>query len=408
MNILVVCQHFFPETFRINDICTELVKRGHKVSVLTGLPNYPTGTVFEGYEDCYKAPRTYNGVTIYNTDIIPRGNSKKQLILNYLSFWFKGCKRAKKLAKSEKFDCVFVYQLSPIFMAFPGIKVSKKQNIPMYTYVLDLWPESLAEMTGIKSGPIYSYIKHLTKNVYKSSKQILVSSEAFKNSIIASGIESERIMFWPQYAEDFYKPVNISKSDDISDELPQGFNIIYTGNFGEAQKLETAIDAAAFTFKECPDINWIFMGGGRDESNIKEKAEKLNLVNKNIFFIGRKPAEDVCKYLSVCDAALLILKDLPLLNITLPAKLQSYFACGIPVIASCGGEGAKTIDISGAGISCIPENPKKLAEIAISMYNMTDDKRISMQENALSYFEENYKKEKLMDLLEEVIKQHEL
>lgn len=405
MNILVVCQHFYPESFRINDICTELAKRGHKVSVLTGIPNYPTGKIFDGYEDCFKNPRTYNGVTVYNTDIIPRGNSKKQLILNYFSFWFKGCKEAKKLAKREKFDCVFVYQLSPVFMAFPGITVSKKQKIPMYTYVLDLWPESLSEMTGIKSGPVFSYINHLTKKVYKASKKILITSESFKDSIVKSGIPSDKVMFWPQYAEDFYKPVDITETDNIHNELPKGFNIIYTGNFGEAQKLETAIEAASVTEKDYPDINWIFMGGGRDEANIRNRAEKLGLINKNVFFIGRKPAEDVCKYLSVCDAALLILKDMPLLNITLPAKIQSYFACGIPVIASCSGEGAETVKKAQAGITCEAENPKKLAEIAISMYNSKDDDRNSMREKALSYFETNYKKEKLMDLLEEVIEE---
>ena len=408
MNILVVCQHFYPETFRINDICTDLVKRGHKVSVLTGIPNYPTGKIFDGYENCFEKTWDYHGVSVYNTDIIPRGNSKKQLILNYFSFWFKGSKKAKKLAKSEKFDCVFVYQLSPVFMAFPGIKVSKKQKIPMYTYVLDLWPESLAEMTGIRSGPIFSYIKHLTKKVYKASKKILITSESFKDSIIDTGIDPGKIIFWPQYAEDFYKPVTVSDDDAVCKELPEGFKIIYTGNFGEAQKLETAIEAAAVTAECCPDIQWVFMGGGRDEAHIRNKAEELGLVNKNIFFIGRKPAEEVCKYLSLCDAALLILKDMPLLNITLPAKIQSYFACGIPVIASCSGEGAKVIEDSGAGLACKAENPKKLAEIAISMYNKKDDERNTMKEKALSYFEENYKKEKLMDLLEEVIEKYEL
>ncbi|MBQ8164685.1 MAG: glycosyltransferase family 4 protein [Clostridia bacterium] len=403
MNILVVCQHFYPESFRINDICTELIKRGHKVSVLTGMPNYPAGVVFDGYEECYKTPRDYNGVTVYNTDICPRGNSKKQLILNYFSFWFKGCKKAKKLAKAEKFDCVFVYQLSPVFMAFPGITVSKKQKIPMYTYVLDLWPESLAEMTGIKSGPVFSYIKHLTKKVYKASEKILISSESFKNSITDAGIDSDKVMFWPQYAEDFYKPVKVPEEDSIKEEIPTGFNIIYTGNFGEAQKLETAIEAAALTKKEYPGMNWIFMGGGRDEANIRKKAEELGVLDKNVFFIGRKPAEEVCKYLSVCDAALLILKDMPLLNITLPAKIQSYFACGIPVIASCSGEGAEIVKKSGAGLSCPAENPKILAETAISMYNMKDSERNSMKENSLSYFEKNYRKEFLMDILEEVI-----
>ena len=403
MNILVVCQHFYPETFRINDICTELVKRGHSVSVLTGIPNYPSGVVFKGYEDCYNKPWDYNGVTVYNTDITPRGNSKKQLILNYFSFWFKGTKKAKKLAKSEKFDCVFVYQLSPVFMAFPGMKVAKKQNIPMYTYVLDLWPESLAEMTGIKSGPVFSYIKHLTKKVYEASERILISSESFKDSIVKSGIASTKVMFWPQYAEDFYKPVTLSENDSVHSELPNGYNIIYTGNFGEAQKLETAIDAAALTAKSHNDLNWVFMGSGRDETNIRKKAKELGVINKNVYFIERKPAEEVCKYLSACDEALLILKDMPLLNITLPAKIQSYFACGIPVIASCSGEGASIVEKSGAGLSCEAENPKKLAEIAISMYNRKDDEKSLMKKNALSYFEKNYRKEFLVDLLEEVI-----
>ena len=273
----------------------------------------------------------------------------------------------------------------------------------MYTYVLDLWPESLAEMTGIKSGPVYSYIKHLTKKVYKASKKILITSESFKESIVGTGIVPDKVEFWPQYAEDFYKPVTVSDDDKVRDELPDGFKIIYTGNFGEAQKLETAIEAAAVTAECCPDIRWVFMGGGRDEAHIHEKAEALRLIDKNVFFIGRKPAEEVPKYLSLCDAALLSLKDMPLLNITLPAKIQSYFACGIPVIASCSGEGAKIVKDSGAGMACEAENSKTLAETVINMYNKSVDEKNYMKENALSYFEIHYKKEKLMDSLEEVI-----
>ena len=403
MNILVVCQHYYPETFRINDICKDLVKRGHTVHVLTGIPNYPTGTVFKGYKNCWKNPSYHNGVTIYNTKIIPRGNSKIQLILNYFSFWNKGCKKAKKLAEKIKFDCVFVYQLSPVFMAFPGIKVSKKQNIPMYTYVLDLWPESLAEMTGIKSGPVYNLIKKLTKKVYENSDKILISSEAFKKSICDMNISEENVIFWPQYAEEFYFLKKETHDEKAKSEMPSGFNIIYTGNFGEAQNLETAISAAEITAKTHPDINWVFMGSGRNEKEIKDKAAALNLTNKNVFFIGRKPAEEVSKYIALSSAALLILKDMPLLNITLPAKVQSYFACGIPVIASCGGEGASVVEKACAGYACPPEDSKKLAETAIKLYNENVSELEKMGQNARIYFDGHYTKKILMDRLEEVI-----
>ncbi len=404
MNILVVCQHYYPETFRINDICKELVNRGHKVTVLTGLPNYPAGKLFDGYKNCWKTVNEHDGVKIHYTKITLRGTNKIQLILNYFSFWKNGCRKVKKLIKKENFDCVFVYQLSPIFMAFPGIKAAKKQNIPLYTYVLDLWPESLAEMTGIKSGPIYKYIKKLTKKVYNVSDKILISSEAFKASVCDMGIAEDKVMFWPQYAEEFYNQTTVPQDDKARDEMPEGFNIIYTGNFGEAQGLETAVAAAQITAKEQPQINWIFMGGGRDEAAVISAAENAELIGKNVFFIERKPATEVSKYLSLSDAALLILKDMPLLNITLPAKLQSYFACSMPVIACCNGEGANIVKKSCAGLSCSAEDVKKLAETAIRLYNTRKEDIEKMRLNARTYFDTHYTKDVLMDKFEEVIK----
>ena len=146
------------------------------------------------------------------------------------------------------------------------------------------------------------------------------------------------------------------------------------------------------------------MGGGRKESDLKEKAEETNLLGKNIFFIERKPPEKVKEYLSLSDAALLILKDMKLLNITLPAKIQSYFAFGIPVIACCNGEGANIVKDADAGMVCPAEDSKRLAETAIKLYNSEDKDKNNMRDNAKKYFNEHYTKKFLIDKLEEVIR----
>ena len=173
MNILIVSQHYYPEQFRINDISFELAKRGHKVTVLTGLPNYPEGKIYDGYQNKQNRNQTVNGVHIIRTSLIGRGKSLLTFGLNYAWFAIAGKKKAKTL--HENFDVIFSYQTSPVSMVWPAIEVKKRQNIPLVLYCLDQWPISITTGPFSKGTLTYSFffdksireicIRNTTKNI---------------------------------------------------------------------------------------------------------------------------------------------------------------------------------------------------------------------------------------------------
>ena len=206
MRILVISQYYYPEQFRINDICKELVKRGHKVTVLTGIPNYPGGKYYKGYGLIKKRKEVKDGVEIIRIPLIPRRKNVITLALNYISFVISGYFWSK-FTKRE-FDKVFIYEVSPVFQALPGIWYSKRRKIDCSIYVMDLWPESLELVTNIKSRVILNPINKVVDYIYKNCTKILASSESFAKKIAKRGHNKEKIIFWPQYAEEFYKPVN--------------------------------------------------------------------------------------------------------------------------------------------------------------------------------------------------------
>ena len=134
MKILIVSQHYYPEQFQINEIAPALVKNGHEVTVLCGLPNYPQGRVYDGYDDKANTEEDIDGVKVIRCKEIPRGKNPLMLMLNYLSFAFWGIRKAKSI--TEKYDVVMSYQLSPITMALPAITYKQMHKVPLLLYCL--------------------------------------------------------------------------------------------------------------------------------------------------------------------------------------------------------------------------------------------------------------------------------
>ena len=205
-HILVIAQYFYPEQFRINDICTEWVKRGYKVTVITGIPNYPKGKYYKGYGLFNKRKETYNGIEIIRIPLVPRGKNSIMLALNYLSFVISGF--FWKMFTKVKADYVFIFEVSPMTQALPGVWYAKKRKIPCYLYVQDLWPENVEIITGITNKKIIGAIGKMVDYIYARCTKIFTTSNSFVTSIESRGVPIEKIEYWPQYAEDFYKPLN--------------------------------------------------------------------------------------------------------------------------------------------------------------------------------------------------------
>ena len=267
-HILVICQYFHPEQFRINDICTEWVKRGYKVTVVTGIPNYPQGEYYEGYGKDKRTQELWNGIEIIRLPIEPRGTTSAGLVANYLSYVVEGRKWVDRT--QLKADIVFTYQLSPATMDLVSVRYAKKFKVPHILYVLDMWPENVEIITGIHSQAVVGPIQKMMDYIYKRSSRILTTSNSFISKIEKRGVPSGKLLFWPQYAEDFYRPVG----DAYVPEIPQDgwFNIVFAGNIGYAQGLGILPPVAEKLREEGLKARFNIIGDGRYLPELKEKV----------------------------------------------------------------------------------------------------------------------------------------
>ncbi|MFQ7414822.1 MAG: glycosyltransferase family 4 protein [Blautia hansenii] len=390
-HILVISQYFYPEQFRINDICTEWVKRGYKVTVLTGIPNYPQGRYYEGYGLNKKRKETWNGVDIIRIPLIPRGQTPIGLVLNYFSFPISGW--VWNLCNKIKADYVFMFEISPMTQCKIGVWYAKKHKIPLYLYVQDLWPENVEIITGIHNRCIIAPIQHMVDKIYKACEDIFVTSPSFAEAICKRGIKQDKVHYWPQYAEEFYYPRDKEKVTQISTE--NKFKIIFTGNIGYAQGLDILPKTAKILKeKNIKDVQFVIVGEGRYCEQLKKEIEDI----KEMFImIPKQPAQKIPELLTACDVAFLSFQDMALWKMTIPAKLQSYMACGMPIIASAEGETEKVITEAKCGISTPLGDSVKLADAIISIKNT--DLSI-LRENSRKYFLSHFEKKHLMDEIE--------
>lgn len=390
--ILVVSQYFYPEQFRINDICEEWAKKGYDVTVLTGIPNYPIGKYYEGYGLLKKRKEIYRDINIIRIPIFPRLNNSISLALNYFSFVLSGLLWSK--FTSKKFDIVFVYEVSPMFQALPGVWYSKRKKIPLYLYVLDLWPENVEYITGIKSKIIIHPIGKVVDYIYKNSYMIFTTSKSFITSINNRGHKKNNIFFWPQYAEDFYRPVNNSSNTNKNILDKDAFNIIFTGNIGQAQGLEILIETANI-LKEI-NLKCIFnlVGDGRRKQYLINQV-KNNNITEYFNFIPKQPAKEIPYIISLADATLITLADIDIFSNTIPAKTQSYLACGKPILVSANGEVQKVIIESKSGYVSESGDAEKLAKNIIKLMELDIEERKILGENATKYYKKYFNKNDL-------------
>ena len=399
MNLLVVSQYYYPEQFRINDICKEWVKRGHKVTVVTGIPNYPQGKFYNGYGLFKKKKEEVDGVNIIRLPIIPRGKKTITLMLNYISFVVSGFFFSKFTRK--KFDKVFIYEVSPMTQAYVGIWYAKRKKIECNLYVMDLWPESIELATGLSNKTLINLIGNMVDNIYKNCDTIFTSSQSFADSIEKRGHPRKKIKFWPQYAEEFYKPIPVDNENLKEIDNDNYFKIVFAGNVGYAQGLDILIESAKILKQKNIMARFYIIGDGRAKKELQMEVEQNKLENY-VRFIEKKPAKEIPKYYSKCDMAFLSLKNDKISNQILPAKLQSYLACGIPILGCVGGETKKILEESQAGF-CVEYDAQKIVKTIEKTIKINREDYDNMKENAIQFFKCNYDKAKLLDTMDKYL-----
>ena len=397
MKILVISQYFYPENFRINDLIFSLKKRGHDIEVLTGKPNYPKGDYFKDYSWDGPKEEEVEGIKVHRANLILRKKGGGlRLFLNYISFVFFGLFKILRLKRD--FEKVFIYAPSPITVGILGIVAAKKFRCKSYLWVHDLWPESVRVAGGIKSGIILGLVNQMTKLIYRFTDLLLVQSPEFKNYILNQGVAENKIIYYPYYAEDFYKVVEKDKS--YLSKFPKGFNLLFAGNIGVAQSFDTIVNA--FEKLKKYDINLVVLGEGRDKSRIQEQINEKGLTEK-FHFLGSFPPEQMPYYFTCADGLLITLKKADIFSYTIPGKLQSYLACGKPIIGALDGIGNKIISESNSGFASEAEDHELLANNILSLYKLSKAEKEKLSNNALTYFDKNFNKQHLLERLEEIL-----
>ncbi|HHT9112437.1 MAG TPA: glycosyltransferase family 4 protein [Candidatus Wunengus sp. YC65] len=398
MNILIVTQYFWPENFRINDLVLGLIEREHQVTVFTGIPNYPDGTYFKGYGLFRQSRQNYFGAKVLRVPLIPRGKGGGlQLALNYLSFAICSSVLAPFLCRG-KIDIIFVFEPSPITVGLPALVLKKLRSIPIMFWVQDLWPESLIATNAVRSPKIIDMVTRLVRLIYKGCDKILVTSRAYLDKIEKLGVSSDRLCYFPQTAEEIYQPVVIESNAPEHRLMPTGFRIMFAGNIGAAQDFATILDAAEI-LKGYHDIHWIIVGDGRMRRWVETEVLARGL-SDTVHLIGRYPIESMPRFFSLADVMLVTLKKEPIFALTIPAKVQSYLACGKPIIAALEGEGGRLIAESKAGIPCPAEDSNALAEAVLKIYKMPKAQLENMGNQGRKYYLANFERKMLIDRLQ--------
>lgn len=389
MKILVICQYYDPEPFRIGDICRALKDRGHQVTVVTGQPNYPEGEIYPGYEKKNRRHEVVDGVEVHRCFTIPRKSGALHRFLNYYSFMFSSCRFVKKLPGD--YDVVFVNQLSPVMMAKAGIRYGSEHNKKVVMYCLDLWPESLIAGGIGRNSLIYKFFHRVSRKVYTKMDEILVTSREFIGYLKQQfGIKEEKIHYLPQYAEDLFGTLP---------EVPkrEGLNLTFAGNIGEVQSVETILQAARKLQGE--SITFHIVGSGSDLERLQKLASEWSL--EDVIFHGRKPVSEMPEFYARADALLVTLKADPVLSLTLPGKVQSCMAAGKPIIGAVDGETVRVIHEAGCGYCGPAEDGERLAENILQFANAD---KAQMGQNAKAYYKRQFDKTKFIDSLEAVLR----
>lgn len=398
MKILFVCQYFYPEVFRGNDIAFHWAEKGHDVHIVCGVPNYPDGVFYKGYSWFKRRHEVINGVKVTRLPIIPRGNNKIMLMLNYFSYLFVAWVYMLFHAMFHKYDRVFVQQLSPVMMSAPGVLYKRIRKTPLYTWVLDLWPESLTTAGGINNKCVLGFFRHYVKSEYKHSDKILISSRSFEKSILEYGEYKDKIVYYPQWSDGDEGELVVPNNIPV---IPEGFKLMFAGAVGEAHGFECTMQAALLT-KERKDVKWIIVGDGRKLDWVR-KFVKENGLEDTVFTLGRFPSETMPWFFAQADVMLVSLADSPLFNLYAPAKISSYMASARPIIACLNGEGGEVVQTAECGWVVKAGDAERLANLVIELSQM--DKSILEEKGKAgrTFYDEHFDKGKCLRKLDEIM-----
>ncbi len=394
--LTIFTNHYYPENFRINAL-SQKFSNDFDVVVVSQVPNYPVGDFYDGYSNFKNIKDQINDVKIRRLKVIPRKQSSIMLAVNYLSYIISTYLYGS--FNTRKVDHVFVYSTSPIFLSWGALKLAKRNKVKSTLYLLDLWPQSMIMALNIKNKTIINILSKISLNIYKRFDKIVVSSESFIDDLNKRGIDINKLVHIPQHADEILdKPIKIDKIDDK-------VKIIFTGNIGEAQGLDLLVYASKILLeKQFYDFEITLVGDGR----YKERLIKLvndNDLNNYIKFISQVPFSEIKSLLSLNHFGYVSLLDVDPLNKTLPAKIQSYMAYGIPILASASGEIVNVVKKAGCGVVSKADDANDLANKIMEIRNIHYEELLNYSINGHKFSVKHYDIENISNKFVQLMKE---
>lgn len=398
MRILIVSQYFWPENFRINDLVDELIARGHEVTVLTGVPNYPEGEVFPEFCSDPAAYSHFRGARVVRVPLRPRGTTKVNLALNYLSFVVSGILYGPLLLRDREFDVIFVFQTSPVTSALPALWLRALRRIPVVLWVLDSWPETLEAIGVTRSRLALGLVERLVRFIYRRCALVLAQSRAFEPVIAARAGGADRVAYFPGWPEPIFLDADRPDPAPEMSRMEGDFKVLFAGNLGQAQDLPALIEAADM-LRDIPRLRWVVVGSGRAMESAREDVAKRGLTEK-VVFLGRFPLERMPEFFVAADALLVSLVAEPIWTLTIPGKVQSYLAAGKPILAMLDGEGARVVREAEAGLVASAGDSAALAANVLALKALEPADRAAMGRRGQAYAAQEFSRVALIDALE--------
>jgi glycosyltransferase involved in cell wall biosynthesis len=366
------------------------------------MPNYPSGQYFSGYGIAGPFQEEYLGVAVSRVPVVPRGRGRAgRLFLNYLSYALLASLRLAS-QRGKRWDVAIVFQPTPITTIVPALVLRALKGVPIVTWVQDLWPETIAASGVVRSKLMVRAVAPFCRWLYRRCDYLLAQSLAYLPHLEDAGIDAARLTYVPNWAEEIYTAPPVTCEDEARQAWEEGFVVMFAGNLGRVQALETILGAA-----ECVKdltVHWVFVGDGSLRHWLEAEVGRRHLGNR-VHILGRRPVQEMPRLFARAGTLLVTLKRGHVLSLTIPSKIQSYLAAGSPIIGSLDGEGARVINESGAGWATPAEDAELLAHSIRRMASLTAHERARMGQRGRSYYEEYFGRGLCIDKVERVITQ---
>lgn len=387
MRILLVSQYFWPETFRINEVVRSLRDAGADVTVLTGKPNYPDGHLFDGYRAWGTGRQDYHGIPVFRVPMAPRAKSSAvRLAWNYLSFVLGASLFGPWLLRGRQVDVILVYGVSPILQGIAAIVLKLFKRCPTVLWVQDLWPQSLEATGFVRNHHALKAVEWVVRGIYRFTDLLLVQSPAFVDDVAALS-DRRKIAYHPNPGERAFDDQGATAAGRPPFDFRPGFNVVFAGNLGTVQAVETIVEAAEL-LKGREDVRFVLVGSGSRADWIREEVGRLGL--GNVELPGRFPSEAMPAILGAASVLLVTLSRSNILGLTVPSKVQAYLAAGRPVLAALDGEGARVVSEAGAGLAVPAEDARALADAVLRMAGMAPSELAEMGHRGRAYYDSHF------------------